>query len=66
MAAKDEKMVIDPNTADMVPASSLDKKSQDIEKPSSKTFDMAAKVNDSIGFIQQFAMKQELKTENLI
>jgi hypothetical protein len=53
-------MVIDPKITDTVPIAS-----EKIEKPAT-TFDISGKVKDSIGFIQQFAMKQEIKTETLI
>lgn len=51
--AEPSKMVIDPNTADMVPANSSGK----TEKQELNHFSIDQKVSDSIGFIQQFAMK---------
>lgn len=44
--SESQKMVIDPKTAEMVPAAS-----EKLEKPAT-TFDIAGKVRDSIGFIQ--------------
>ena len=75
--ANQGEMVIDPNTADMIPAALLSKStppvsvavvssSEKIEKPSAGNFNIDTKVSDTIGFIQQFALKQELKTESLI
>jgi hypothetical protein len=63
--AEQGKMVIDPATADMVPAA-LATSSEKTEKPTLNHFSMDSRVADSIGFIQQFALKQELKTESLI
>jgi hypothetical protein len=39
--------------------------SEKIEK-AERRFDIGSRVQDSIGFIQQFALKQELKTEDLL
>ena len=54
--AEQGKMVIDPATADMVPAA-LATSSEKTEKPTLNHFSMDSRVSDSIGFIQQFALK---------
>jgi hypothetical protein len=61
-------LVIDPKTAAMVPAELVGVSSEKIEKVKASVghFNVESRVSDSIGFIQQFALRQELKTESLI